>query len=117
MITQTVRRTPQRERNLCVILGCLMEKLGGPSSVTILSDTTLSYLIGNLVRVTPKPININLKTKSKYVCFTCCAGRRYLPGRDALLADRPGEICSKNGKQDHDSGKNGPLLRSCFALI
>lgn len=49
MITQTVRRTPQRERNLCVILGCLMEKLGGPSSVSILSDTTLSYLIGNLV--------------------------------------------------------------------
>lgn len=48
MITQTVRRTPQRERNLCVILGCLMEKMGGPSSVTLLSDTTLSYLIGNL---------------------------------------------------------------------
>lgn len=51
MITQTVRRTPQRERNLCVILGCLMEKLGGPSSVTILSDTTLGYLMGNLVSV------------------------------------------------------------------
>lgn len=48
MITQSVRRTPQRERNLCVILGCLMEKMGGPSSLTLLSDTTLSYLIGNL---------------------------------------------------------------------
>lgn len=57
MITQTVRRTPQRERNLCVILGCLMEKLGGPSSVTILSDTTLSYLMGNLVRIKKKLIS------------------------------------------------------------
>lgn len=49
MITHSMRRTPRRERNLCVILGCLAEKLAGPSSIAVLSDTTLGYLIGNLV--------------------------------------------------------------------
>lgn len=49
MITHSMRRSPKRERNLCVILGCLAEKLAGPSSVAVLSDTTLGYLIGNLV--------------------------------------------------------------------
>lgn len=51
MITHSLRRTPRRERNLCVILGCLTEKLAGPSSVAVLSETTLGYLIGNLVRI------------------------------------------------------------------
>lgn len=49
MITHSLRRTPRRERNLCVILGCLTEKLAGPSSIAVLSETTLGYLIGNLV--------------------------------------------------------------------
>lgn len=49
MITHTIRRTPRKERNLCVILGCLAEKLAGPSSVAVLSETTLGYLLGNLV--------------------------------------------------------------------
>lgn len=49
MITHSLRRTPRRERNLCVILGCLAEKLAGPSSVAVLSETTLGYLLGNLV--------------------------------------------------------------------
>lgn len=49
MITHSMRRTPRRERNLCVILGCLAEKLAGPSSIAVLSETTLGYLIGNLV--------------------------------------------------------------------
>jgi hypothetical protein len=35
------------ERNLCVILGCLAEKLAGPIAVN-LSETTLNYLIDNL---------------------------------------------------------------------
>lgn len=51
MISYSLRRTPRRERNLCVILGCLAEKLAGPSSIAVLSDSTLSYLIGNLVSV------------------------------------------------------------------
>lgn len=50
MITYSIRKTPRRERNLCVILGCLAEKLAGPNSIAILSDATLSYLLGNLVR-------------------------------------------------------------------
>lgn len=49
MISHSLRRTPRRERNLCVILGCLAEKLAGPSSIAVLSESTLSYLIGNLV--------------------------------------------------------------------
>lgn len=48
MITHSLRRTLRRERNLCVILGCLAEKLAGPNSIAVLSETTLSYLIGNL---------------------------------------------------------------------
>ncbi|KAG4066392.1 hypothetical protein HA402_007028 [Bradysia odoriphaga] len=48
MITHSLRRTPRKERNLCVILGCLAEKLAGPSSVAVLSETTLGYLLGNL---------------------------------------------------------------------
>lgn len=49
MITKNVRRSIRRERNLCVILGCLAEKLAGPSSIAVLSETTLGYLLGNLV--------------------------------------------------------------------
>lgn len=48
MITHSIRRTPKRERNLCVILGCLADKLAGPSSIAVLSDVTLGYLLGNL---------------------------------------------------------------------
>lgn len=32
-----------------MVLGCLAEKLAGPSSIAILSDATLDYLISNLV--------------------------------------------------------------------
>ena len=39
--------SPQH-RNTCVLLGLLAEKLSGPSSIAILTDTTLNYLIGNL---------------------------------------------------------------------
>ncbi|KAJ1523563.1 hypothetical protein ONE63_001411 [Megalurothrips usitatus] len=39
--------TPQH-RNTCVLLGLLAEKLSGPSSIAILTDTTLNYLINNL---------------------------------------------------------------------
>lgn len=48
MITHSLRRTPRRERNLCVILGCLAEKLAGRSSIAMLNETTLQYLIDNL---------------------------------------------------------------------
>lgn len=38
----------RKERNLCVILGCLAEKLAGPSSIALLNDSMLKYLISNL---------------------------------------------------------------------
>lgn len=39
-----------RERNFCIILGCLAEKLSGPNSNALLADDTLVwYLIRNLV--------------------------------------------------------------------
>ena len=37
-----------QQRNICMVLGCLAEKLAGPSSIAILSDATLDYLISNL---------------------------------------------------------------------
>lgn len=36
------------ERNFCVILGCLAEKLAGPCSIAILTDATLDYLFKNI---------------------------------------------------------------------
>uniref|UniRef100_A0A158R567 RING finger and SPRY domain-containing protein 1 n=1 Tax=Syphacia muris TaxID=451379 RepID=A0A158R567_9BILA len=35
-------------RNVCIVLGCLAEKLAGLSSVQICTDVTLNYLIDNL---------------------------------------------------------------------
>lgn len=43
------RTNAARERNICVILGCIAEKLAGPSSLGILSVGMLDYLITNLV--------------------------------------------------------------------
>lgn len=45
------RDTAPRERNICVVLGCIAEKLAGPSSQGILTDDTLDYLLTNLVSV------------------------------------------------------------------
>lgn len=41
--------TTTRQRNICVVLGCIAEKLAGPSSIAILSEATLDYLVSNLV--------------------------------------------------------------------
>ena len=57
MITQiAASQSTPCERNLCVILGCLAEKLAGPSSIAVLSDTTLTYLFNNLNSDTPKDV-------------------------------------------------------------
>lgn len=42
------RNSPTQQRNICIVLGCLAEKLAGPSSITILTVGTLNYLIENL---------------------------------------------------------------------
>lgn len=39
----------RQQRNICIVLGVLAEKLSGPSSVAILTPGTLSFLIANLV--------------------------------------------------------------------
>lgn len=36
------------QRNICVLLGCLAEKLAGPNSIALLSTDVLEYLISNL---------------------------------------------------------------------
>ncbi|VDN40102.1 unnamed protein product [Gongylonema pulchrum] len=41
--------SPSQHRNMCIVLGCLAEKLAGPSSAEICCDATLNYLIDNLV--------------------------------------------------------------------
>lgn len=42
------KSNPTYQRNICVVLGCIAEKLAGPSSIAILTPGTLSYLITNL---------------------------------------------------------------------
>ncbi|CAH1779320.1 unnamed protein product [Owenia fusiformis] len=37
-----------RHRNICVVLGCLAEKMAGPSSVNLLNEDVLGYLMANL---------------------------------------------------------------------
>lgn len=44
-----IQTSATQQRNICVVLGCIAEKLAGPSSIAILSDATLDYLISNLV--------------------------------------------------------------------
>lgn len=47
------------ERNFCVILGCLAEKLAGPCSIAILTESTLSYLLKNIITEdTPKDVKL-----------------------------------------------------------
>ncbi|KAF8786093.1 RING finger and SPRY domain-containing [Argiope bruennichi] len=39
---------PTRHRNICVILGCIAEKLAGPSSIALLTQDAMDYLFTNL---------------------------------------------------------------------
>lgn len=45
---QTTRHNIARHRNACVVIGCLAEKLAGPSSVALLTPNILNYLLTNL---------------------------------------------------------------------
>lgn len=44
------RKNPTRQRNICVVLGCIAEKLNGPRNMDILNERTINYLLTNLVR-------------------------------------------------------------------
>ena len=39
----------QVERNICVVLGCIADKLAGPNSVAVLTEETLDYMLSFLV--------------------------------------------------------------------
>lgn len=41
-------KSPRAQRNLCIILGCLAEKMAGPSSISLLTNDVLDYLISNM---------------------------------------------------------------------
>lgn len=107
MISHSMRRTPRRERNLCVILGCLAEKLAGPSSIAVLSEATLGYLIGNLVNFLYQFCSLILFLLS-FFCVNFqdfeyfvisegkfIAGRRHLSGSNAILNNRIGKVRTK----------------------
>lgn len=36
-------------RNIAIVLGCIAEKLAGPRSIALFTNSTLEYLISNLV--------------------------------------------------------------------
>ncbi|KAJ0183752.1 hypothetical protein K1T71_000175 [Dendrolimus kikuchii] len=58
-LTQLFRLSKQRaaeanlnvrmERNICVVLGCIAEKLAGPNSVAVLTEDTLDYMLTFLI--------------------------------------------------------------------
>lgn len=41
-------KDPRLHRNICVVLGCIAEKLAGPASIALLTHTTLEYLVAHL---------------------------------------------------------------------
>lgn len=44
----TCAENPTWHRNVCIVLGCIAEKMAGPSSVALLTKDTLDYLVTNL---------------------------------------------------------------------
>lgn len=58
-----IQITATQQRNICVVLGCIAEKLAGPSSIAILSDATLDYLVSNLVCQILYLINFRMSNK------------------------------------------------------
>ncbi|CAH0547332.1 unnamed protein product [Brassicogethes aeneus] len=42
------RQCPTKQRNICVVLGCIAEKLAGPRNLDILNEATIEYLLTNL---------------------------------------------------------------------
>ncbi|RXG52170.1 RING finger and SPRY domain-containing protein 1, partial [Armadillidium vulgare] len=45
---KTAWKEPCIHRNICVILGCIAEKMAGPSSIALLTPSTLEYLLCHL---------------------------------------------------------------------
>lgn len=91
------RTNSPRERNICVVLGCIAEKLAGPSSLGILNEGTLDYLLTNLVRIFVLLILCNVSLMAVFFFFFLIEyGHRSL--RHLIFANRLGEICSDQRK-------------------
>lgn len=62
---------PTRQRNICVVLGCIAEKLVGPRNMEILNDGTIEYLLTNLKTYTdPNVILFSLIALEKFAQTT-----------------------------------------------
>lgn len=61
-----IQTSATQQRNICVVLGRIAEKLAGPISIAILSEATLDYLVSNLVSLTEFVI-VNM-TNIKSIC-------------------------------------------------
>ncbi|XP_063986864.1 RING finger and SPRY domain-containing protein 1-like [Diachasmimorpha longicaudata] len=46
--TEKIQTSVNQQRNICVVLECIAEKLAGPSSIAVLSNVILEYLVSNL---------------------------------------------------------------------
>lgn len=58
---------PTWHRNICVVLGCIAEKLAGASSIALLTENTLEYLLSNLdVSLNPSVILFALLALEKF---------------------------------------------------
>ncbi|KAG5900674.1 hypothetical protein JTB14_005939 [Gonioctena quinquepunctata] len=61
------RSNPPRQRNICVVLGCIAEKLAGPRNMEILNDDIIDYLLTNLDQETdPNVILFSLIALEKF---------------------------------------------------
>lgn len=66
----------QTERNVCVVLGCIADKLAGPNSVAVLTDETLDYMLAFLVSYTESFITTKKCTVPQIKATSCDQVRR-----------------------------------------
>ena len=65
--SSSVESSAGRNRNICVVLGCLVEKLARPYSITLMTDGILEYLTENLVnRYEPSVVLFSLIALEKF---------------------------------------------------
>ncbi|XP_076244487.1 RING finger and SPRY domain-containing protein 1 [Calliopsis andreniformis] len=78
-----------QQRNICVVLGCIAEKLAGPSSIAMLSDATLNYLISNLSEdVDPYVVLYSLITLEKFAQTS----ENKITIKKRLMAEKPNPL-------------------------
>ncbi|OAD52697.1 RING finger and SPRY domain-containing protein 1 [Eufriesea mexicana] len=83
-----VQTSATQQRNICVVLGCIADKLAGPSSIAILSDETLDYLISNLVDIDPYVVLYSLIALEKFAQTS----ENKITIKKRLMAGRPNPL-------------------------